>query len=95
MTLSTREMFEFMEKDMEEERRAATTYSEHLLAEIKTLRQEKIELQRQLHEIKRFKISYIEVQNLKNEIKHLKEAYKQEFKMRVMKTRELKNNLKL
>jgi len=66
-----------------------------LLAEIKTLRQEKIELQRQLHEIKRFKISYIEVQNLKNEIKHLKEAYKQEFKMRVMKTRELKNNLKL
>jgi len=95
MTLSTREMFEFMEKDMEQLRKDATTYSDQLLAEIKTLRQEKIELKRQLNEIKRFKISYIEVQNLKNEIKHFKEAYKQEFKMRVLKTRELNNNLKI
>ena len=95
MTLSTREMFEIMEKDMEEERRALTHHIDELVAEMSTLRKERNELKEQLNEIKRFKISYIEVQSLKAEIKRLKESHKQEFKMRVMKTRELKNNLKI
>ena len=60
-----------------------------------TLRKERNELKEQLKEAMVFKVSFNEVQSLKAEIKRLKESHKQEFKMRVLKTRELINKLKV
>ena len=83
-----------LEKDMEEERRALTHHIDELVAEMSTLRKERNELKEQLKEAMVFKVSFNEVQSLKAEIKRLKESHKQEFKMRVLKTRELINKLK-
>ena len=82
-----------LEKDMEEERRALTHHIDELVAEMSTLRKERNELKEQLKEAMVFKVSFNEVQSLKAEIKRLKESHKQEFKMRVLKTRELINKL--
>ena len=84
-----------LEKDMEEERRALTHHIDELVAEMSTLRKERNELKEQLKEAMVFKVSFNEVQSLKAEIKRLKESHKQEFKMRVLKTRELINKLKV
>ena len=84
-----------LEKDMEEERRALTHHIDELVAEMSTLRKERNELKEQLKEAMVFKVSFNEVQSLKAEIKRLKESRKQEFKMRVLKTRELINKLKV
>ena len=84
-----------LEKDMEEERRALTHHIDELVAEMSTLRKERNELKEQLKEAMGFKVSFNEVQSLKAEIKRLKESHKQEFKMRVLKTRELINKLKV
>ena len=84
-----------LEKDMEEERRALTHHIDELMAEMSTLRKERNELKEQLKEAMVFKVSFNEVQSLKAEIKRLKESHKQEFKMRVLKTRELINMLKV
>ena len=84
-----------LEKDMEEERRALTHHIDELVTEMSTLRKERNELKEQLKEAMVFKVSFNEVQSLKAEIKRLKESHKQEFKMRVLKTRELINKLKV
>ena len=84
-----------LEKDMEEERRALTHHIDELVAEMSTLRKERNELKEKLKEAMVFKVSFNEVQSLKAEIKRLKESHKQEFKMRVLKTRELINKLKV
>ena len=84
-----------LEKDMEEERRSLTHHIDELVAEMSTLRKERNELKEQLKEAMVFKVSFNEVQSLKAEIKRLKESHKQEFKMRVFKTRELINKLKV
>ena len=84
-----------LEKDMEEERRALTHHIDELMAEMSTLRKERNELKEKLKEAMVFKVSFNEVQSLKAEIKRLKESHKQEFKMRVLKTRELINKLKV
>lgn len=84
-----------LENDMEQLRQDATKHTDDLLAEMSTLRQERNELKEQLKEAMGFKVSFNEVQSLKAEIKQLKEAHKQEFKMRVFKTRELINKLKV
>ena len=84
-----------LEKDMEEERRALTHHIDELVAEMSTLRKERNELKEQLKEAMVFKVSFNEVQSLKAEIKRLKESHKQEFKMRLLKTRELINKLKV
>ena len=84
-----------LENDMEQLRQDATKHTDELLAEMSTLRQERNELKEQLKEAMGFKVSFNEVQSLKAEIKRLKESHKQEFKMRVLKTRELINKLKV
>ena len=84
-----------LEIDMEEVRRALTHHIDELVAEMSTLRKDRNELKEQLKEAMVFKVSFNEVQSLKAEIKRLKESHKQEFKMRVLKTRELINKLKV